>query len=91
MNQSWAREEAQKLVVKLRLGIMATPGVISVKDEWRYKETSDAILSAYSRGRKDMKEEAAKVARECYHGPKDHGCNHGKEISEAIRELDKEK
>jgi hypothetical protein len=35
--------------------------------------------------RKRVLEEAAKIADECYHGPQDHGCTHGKEIAAAIR------
>lgn len=30
-------------------------------------------------------EDAASVADECWHGPGDHGCDHGKAIADAIR------
>lgn len=45
----------------------------------------DSIATAIQKAVEGEREECAKVAEDCYHGPSDHGCSHGKEIAQDIR------
>ena len=56
-------EKAKELIVKLRLGIMATPGVITVKDEWRYEMIAQALDTL----EKETIERCAQTAKDYNH------------------------
>ena len=52
---------------------------------WCVRESSREIVNRLIR--REALEEAAKAAEDCYHGPGDHGCSHGRDIAAAIRML----
>ena len=58
-----AEQVAKELIEKLRLGIMASPGIITVKDEWRVKVLVDALTTAREQGRQMERERCELIAR----------------------------